>query len=156
MNGSCSTLPQPATSLPVRATRTTPVPPCGGCRQKLAEFGAADVPVTLATLDGSEELARLGVGQRGRGLIEDQDLRIGDQSPGDQRPLPLPPREGMGKAAQVVEVEPALGRDLAHAVLRKIPERQEKALEELLGNAPQDVALVPALVDGATDPGPAR
>ena len=31
-----------------------PVPPCGGCRQKLAEFGAGDVPVTLATTDGAE------------------------------------------------------------------------------------------------------
>jgi len=29
-----------------------PVPPCGGCRQKLAEFAAPDVPVTLATTDG--------------------------------------------------------------------------------------------------------
>jgi len=32
-----------------------PVTPCGGCRQKLAEFGTGDVPVTLATLDGMEE-----------------------------------------------------------------------------------------------------
>lgn len=28
------------------------VSPCGGCRQKLAEFGAADVPVHLADLSG--------------------------------------------------------------------------------------------------------
>jgi cytidine deaminase len=31
-----------------------PVPPCGGCRQKLAEFGRGEVKVTLATLDGDE------------------------------------------------------------------------------------------------------
>ncbi len=29
-----------------------PVPPCGGCRQKLAEFAKADVKITLATTDG--------------------------------------------------------------------------------------------------------
>lgn len=44
----------------VVADAPTPVPPCGGCRQKLAEFGAADVPVTLATLDGSEERTTIG------------------------------------------------------------------------------------------------
>ena len=30
-----------------------PVPPCGGCRQKLAEFAAGDVPVTMIAMDGS-------------------------------------------------------------------------------------------------------
>ncbi|MEQ6248790.1 cytidine deaminase [Sulfitobacter sp. HNIBRBA3233] len=36
-----------------------PVTPCGGCRQKLAEFGAADVQVTMATVDGAEEVRRI-------------------------------------------------------------------------------------------------
>jgi cytidine deaminase len=31
-----------------------PVTPCGGCRQKLAEFGKGDVPVTMATTGGEE------------------------------------------------------------------------------------------------------
>ena len=44
----------------VVADSPTPVTPCGGCRQKLAEFAAADVPVILAGLEG--ELARTTVG----------------------------------------------------------------------------------------------
>lgn len=37
----------------VIADSPVPVSPCGGCRQKLAEFGAADIKVTLATTDGT-------------------------------------------------------------------------------------------------------
>ena len=36
-----------------------PVTPCGGCRQKLAEFGAGDVPVTMATTGGVEQTTTL-------------------------------------------------------------------------------------------------
>lgn len=38
----------------VVADSPTPVPPCGGCRQKLAEFAAGDVRVTMASKDGVE------------------------------------------------------------------------------------------------------
>jgi cytidine deaminase len=37
----------------VIADSPTPVPPCGGCRQKIAEFAAQDVVVTLHTTDGA-------------------------------------------------------------------------------------------------------
>ncbi|WP_299550534.1 cytidine deaminase [uncultured Tateyamaria sp.] len=36
-----------------------PVTPCGGCRQKLAEFGAGDVRVTMATTGGVEHVMTL-------------------------------------------------------------------------------------------------
>ncbi|MFC0202332.1 cytidine deaminase [Paracoccus rhizosphaerae] len=50
----------------VIADSPSPVPPCGGCRQKLAEFGAADVPVTLATTDGGSQQTTVGALLPGR------------------------------------------------------------------------------------------
>jgi cytidine deaminase len=40
----------------VIADSPDPVPPCGGCRQKIAEFAAPDVRVTLCTTDGATKL----------------------------------------------------------------------------------------------------
>lgn len=43
------------TEVYVVADAPLPVSPCGGCRQKLSEFGAGDVVVTMATLGGIEQ-----------------------------------------------------------------------------------------------------
>ncbi|WP_127115014.1 cytidine deaminase [Shimia sediminis] len=43
------------TEVYVVADSPHPVPPCGGCRQKLSEFGTGDVAITMANLDGVEE-----------------------------------------------------------------------------------------------------
>lgn len=44
----------------VIADSPIPVSPCGGCRQKLAEFGKGNVIVTLATTDGLLQETTLG------------------------------------------------------------------------------------------------
>lgn len=36
------------------------ITPCGGCRQKIAEFAGQDVPIILADLDGNFETGTLG------------------------------------------------------------------------------------------------
>jgi cytidine deaminase len=40
----------------VIADSPEPVPPCGGCRQKIAEFADQDVKVTLYTTDGKSKV----------------------------------------------------------------------------------------------------
>ncbi len=51
---------QRLTEVYVVASSPQPVPPCGGCRQKLAEFGDRDVKVTLATIGGAEFHTTIG------------------------------------------------------------------------------------------------
>ncbi len=43
----------------VVADSPSPVSPCGGCRQKLVEFGAGDVRVTMGTTHGAEQVTTL-------------------------------------------------------------------------------------------------
>ncbi len=57
----------------VIADSPVPVPPCGGCRQRIAEFAGADVPVILATTGGatlSTRISALLPGAFGRGHME--------------------------------------------------------------------------------------
>ncbi|WBU61966.1 cytidine deaminase [Paracoccus albus] len=48
------------TEVAVIAGSPEPVPPCGGCRQKLAEFGRSDTPVLLATTSGATFSTTIG------------------------------------------------------------------------------------------------
>ena len=50
-----------------------PVPPCGGCRQKIAEFADAGVVVTLATTDGKILATTVGDLLPGGFTAEDMD-----------------------------------------------------------------------------------
>lgn len=47
------------TDVYVVADSPSPVPPCGGCRQKLSEFAGPDVRVTMATTGGIEQVMTL-------------------------------------------------------------------------------------------------
>lgn len=61
------------TEVYVIADSPAPVPPCGGCRQKLMEFGSADTRVTMATTSGTESvmtLAELLPGSFGRSHMD--------------------------------------------------------------------------------------
>ena len=51
----CATGQRDIVEVYVIADCKEPVPPCGGCRQKLAEFSKPDVPVTMATISGKEK-----------------------------------------------------------------------------------------------------
>ena len=48
------------TEICVIADSPHPTPPCGGCRQKLAEFARHDTPVLLATVDGATLATTVG------------------------------------------------------------------------------------------------
>jgi len=44
----------------VIADSPVPITPCGGCRQKLAEFAGPDTPVVMGTVGGAEIRSTLG------------------------------------------------------------------------------------------------
>ena len=61
------------TEILVLADSPEPVTPCGGCRQKIAEFAAPDVPVILADLNG--EQARMTVAELLPGAFGTEHMR---------------------------------------------------------------------------------
>lgn len=48
------------TEVAVIADSPRPVTPCGGCRQKIAEFAAPGAQVTMATLSGEKQVMTIG------------------------------------------------------------------------------------------------
>jgi cytidine deaminase len=44
----------------VIANSPLPVSPCGGCRQKIAEFAAPETKVTMTTLEGNSQVMTIG------------------------------------------------------------------------------------------------
>ncbi|MBY6203156.1 cytidine deaminase [Maritalea mobilis] len=62
----------------VIAQASAPVPPCGGCRQKIAEFASGDVVVTMATTSGetlSMTVAELLPGRFDAGHMDASEAR---------------------------------------------------------------------------------
>lgn len=55
----CAAGEREITELVVVADSPTPVPPCGGCRQKIAEFAGPEVLVTMMSLNGTVEIVRV-------------------------------------------------------------------------------------------------
>ena len=47
-------------ALAVVADSAVPVPPCGGCRQRIAEFATPETPILLATADGARRTVMFG------------------------------------------------------------------------------------------------
>jgi cytidine deaminase len=68
----------------VVADTPEPIPPCGGCRQRLAEFAGPETPVTLAASDGRTQHTTLGAllpGAFGRGHSRRGTSRRGTSRP---------------------------------------------------------------------------
>lgn len=55
----CASGAREIASITVVADGPMPVPPCGGCRQKIAEFADDDVLITMATVAGMTETVYL-------------------------------------------------------------------------------------------------
>lgn len=65
----------------VIADSPDPVPPCGGCRQKIAEFAAQDVVVTLCTTAGQSR--RMTVADLLPGVFTAAHMAASDSAGGD-------------------------------------------------------------------------